>query len=766
MGTAKAGGKFMGYGPEYSRPGDGGFANRGITVGREVVFKVVLGGLDDPPETVRGVVTDMRHGGRELIVESPEGSFRVLTEDAALVATRDEFARGAHEEAPRRSGKLLSMLVIGDALRISGVNWRITNIEEARRGFDKYTLITEQHIRDGGHVVGILYDDQANSWPIDKLTEDSFTEINERAQRPQHAPQHTMPHAAPPRATRRAAPKPAAPSTPQSHPRWAEYQRAIAYKAPENTPSFEQWLSWLHDSPTPPRRAPPAPKPRRAAPAPKPPKPPRAGKARSAYTILGISKGASPAEVRAAFRKTAAQYHPDVNHSPEALARFIEINAAYQSLAHEGRGGARESVAHDFERIIYAVERARAEGASHFDYTPAGAVRFYYPVGGSYERRDTFYAGGKFHIEEQAKSVRALPEGAISIERHGHKVDSPEWQQTAVGRRAWTDRGYPPPSAVLPDEPEPALPVRVPQNVKGTVGQRRRIVGESSAAQETASVLHESPPPQTAMPAPTQSMPKWQRNARGIFAGLYIITVSKGPRGGKAPWWRLMRGEADLGLYHLLSQAKGAATQDFTKGFHIDAKPSMAMPMAPSMPEFEDVDEQALLPEAPSSGIELAQPLADTGACIPWVKVTRNPENYAACVETARRLGPMDTARKVYDLLSDQLSKEDQEVFLVVLCNVRGELRGVAEVARGQRSKVTVGIDDVMRVVISTGAEQFVCVHQHPSGTATPSDSDLQLTKQIKEAAELFGNDVVFLDHVVVGIKEYYSIEEKKLYKV
>jgi molecular chaperone DnaJ len=55
------------------------------------------------------------------------------------------------------------------------------------------------------------------------------------------------------------------------------------------------------------------------------------------YELLGLARGASDAEIKRAFRKLAQQWHPDVNASPEAHARFKEINEAYQVLSDPER---------------------------------------------------------------------------------------------------------------------------------------------------------------------------------------------------------------------------------------------------------------------------------------------------------------------------------------------------------------------------------------------------------------------------------------------
>ena len=51
------------------------------------------------------------------------------------------------------------------------------------------------------------------------------------------------------------------------------------------------------------------------------------------YDILGVGRNASDDEIKAAFRKLARQYHPDVSKEPDAEEKFKEVNEAYGVLS-------------------------------------------------------------------------------------------------------------------------------------------------------------------------------------------------------------------------------------------------------------------------------------------------------------------------------------------------------------------------------------------------------------------------------------------------
>lgn len=52
------------------------------------------------------------------------------------------------------------------------------------------------------------------------------------------------------------------------------------------------------------------------------------------YKILGVSKTATPEEIKTAYRKLALKYHPDRGGDKETEGKFKEVNEAYQILSN------------------------------------------------------------------------------------------------------------------------------------------------------------------------------------------------------------------------------------------------------------------------------------------------------------------------------------------------------------------------------------------------------------------------------------------------
>ena len=127
--------------------------------------------------------------------------------------------------------------------------------------------------------------------------------------------------------------------------------------------------------------------------------------------------------------------------------------------------------------------------------------------------------------------------------------------------------------------------------------------------------------------------------------------------------------------------------------------------------------------------------------------------------------GPLNTAEAVY-LANREMRWLRQEVVRVVLLDAQNCCITTLDVCKGTVDESLAHPREIFRRVIIHAAAGFVLVHNHPSGDVKPSESDLQLTKQIAAGAELL--QISFLDHVIVGRQTayrpgYFSFEEAGL---
>src|SRR5262245_43268139 len=122
---------------------------------------------------------------------------------------------------------------------------------------------------------------------------------------------------------------------------------------------------------------------------------------RDYYDILGVSKNASPDELRRAHRKLVRQHHPDVNRdNPQAAEKFKEVQEAYDVLSDETKRKQYDQFGHAGVGTgpdpSEAFRRARGRGAGPQTYTWQGGG----PGGATVEDFD-FGEGGIGSIFEQ-----------------------------------------------------------------------------------------------------------------------------------------------------------------------------------------------------------------------------------------------------------------------------------------------------------------------------------------------------------------------------
>lgn len=119
----------------------------------------------------------------------------------------------------------------------------------------------------------------------------------------------------------------------------------------------------------------------------------------------------------------------------------------------------------------------------------------------------------------------------------------------------------------------------------------------------------------------------------------------------------------------------------------------------------------------------------------------------------------IDTPKRAYELLRDELEGEKRECVIGLLLDVRNAVIGKEQISVGTLSESLVHPREVFYPAIRHGAAGMILAHNHPSGDPSPSPEDFQVTKTLIDAGKLLG--IPLHDHIIVGKGRYISLRER-----
>jgi len=118
----------------------------------------------------------------------------------------------------------------------------------------------------------------------------------------------------------------------------------------------------------------------------------------------------------------------------------------------------------------------------------------------------------------------------------------------------------------------------------------------------------------------------------------------------------------------------------------------------------------------------------------------------------------ISSAKDAYDLAQAEIAHIPQEVLLVILRDVRGNVIHHEQVSVGTLSQVLVHPREVFYPAVRHKAYSLIIAHNHPSGDPKPSSTDLELTRALVLASQVMS--IRLDDHLIVCRDRFVSLRE------
>jgi len=117
-------------------------------------------------------------------------------------------------------------------------------------------------------------------------------------------------------------------------------------------------------------------------------------------------------------------------------------------------------------------------------------------------------------------------------------------------------------------------------------------------------------------------------------------------------------------------------------------------------------------------------------------------------------------AAKILSVAYEDCMEHHEEVYVLYL-NKAARVLGISNVAKGGIAGVAVDVRIILQTALKVSASYITMSHNHPSGSAKPSNEDIALTKRIQKGCEAVG--IELLDHMIMTGETYMSFADEGL---
>jgi len=113
---------------------------------------------------------------------------------------------------------------------------------------------------------------------------------------------------------------------------------------------------------------------------------------------------------------------------------------------------------------------------------------------------------------------------------------------------------------------------------------------------------------------------------------------------------------------------------------------------------------------------------------------------------------PLNNSLLTKQFSVNRLSNYQNEVFACLFLDIQNRMICFDELFYGTLNEANVYPREVVKRALKHNAAKVIFAHNHPSGTATPSQADIDVTQLLKKALILV--EVHVIDHIIVGTKD------------
>lgn len=117
------------------------------------------------------------------------------------------------------------------------------------------------------------------------------------------------------------------------------------------------------------------------------------------------------------------------------------------------------------------------------------------------------------------------------------------------------------------------------------------------------------------------------------------------------------------------------------------------------------------------------------------------------------------TSKDVFEIMKPSMMDLPHEEFWLLMLNRASDVIKKELISRGGVSGTVVDAKIIFKTAVEQYASSIIICHNHPSGNLKPSDADIRLTKNIKEAGKIM--EISLLDHLIISDKGFYSFADE-----